>query len=48
MSAPSHTAVLFLIKLLKINAFKRNSHFRRTLCPEVPQTITLIQIPAQF
>lgn len=47
MSAPSHTAVLFLIKLLKNDAFQRNkSHFRRTLCPEVPQTITLLQIPA--
>lgn len=46
-SAPSHTSVLFLFKLLNNNTFKRNkAHFRRTLSPEVPQTITLLQIPA--
>lgn len=46
-SAPFHTSVLFLFKLLNNNAFKRNkAHFRRTLSPEVPHTITLLQIPA--
>lgn len=46
MSASSHTAALFLIKLLKNNAFKRNKSHSGELCPKVPQIITLLQIPA--